>query len=142
MSVTLLANNSATQTKYFIHILILSARQIRHGPQHQYLINVNVNRKKKIKSHQSHSSFLGKNCLDPPIPDDKYHMILDPSYDSESPREIDEAIYYYCNTEAIEGTTHWNRRLDNFGNSYAIYCREKNTWDTPAWPTCAPSMIN
>ena len=81
----------------------------------------------------------GKHCLDPPIPDDKHNLILDTDYDKDSPREINEVITYYCNTEAVEGTTHWNRRLDNFGGSYNLRCQEKNTWDTPSWPTCAPS---
>ena len=140
MSATLLDKNSDMRTKHFTRTLTWSVRQTRDGPRKIYQIDVNVIFVNLIFQNNYFFLCAGRYCLDPPIPDDEYNLILDTTYDKDSPREINEVITYYCHTKPVEGTAHWNRRLDNFANSYSLRCQEKNTWDTPSWPTCAPSM--
>ena len=135
-----LESSSDTVTKHFTPILILNAKQTRNGIRQPYQINANVN---SYFTPLNETIILcsGKHCLNPPIPDDKYKLSLDPTYDPNSPRGIDSAARYYCNTTAVAGTTHWNRRLNNFDkNYYDVKCQEKNTWAAQDWPTCVPSM--
>ena len=51
------------------------------------------------------------------------------------------SVTYHCSTTAIEGQIHHNKREDDFSsNTYTLTCLPDDTWDTPQWPTCSPSM--
>ena len=81
----------------------------------------------------------GKYCLDPPLPPGQHALVLDPAYSPAAPRMVGQSVMYTCDTVAVAGTTHWNRRLDTFTSTFHLQCGDDNTWAEPAWPTCVPS---